>query len=236
MSELAALQERFYRSIDEGGGQWAPRLDVHASMWRSRLVDALAEELPSVRAVIGDERFEGLVRSFLRAHPSSSPTLQALGAPFATFVAGHAIGREFGEVVDLAKLDRARAEAADAANVVSLGPDAIANASFVRTPSTRILVLDHDVIAAWRAADRGAAIERSKAARTAVLVWRGPGFVVRHRAIDALEERAIDRLCRPASLAALCTELTIGREVEDAISIACGFILQWLADELLTAV
>lgn len=235
------MDERFFAIVTaraprvERAAEWiaAPdpvrRLEVHASMWRTRLYDALAQDYPAVRAMLGDARFFERMSEYLEAFPSRSPTLHDIGASMPRFLAE----RENNALADLAALERARNLAAAAADGAVVSFEELATASrLALAPSAQILGLDHDPIEAWRVADRGEQPRAPAPGRTLVLVWRGPSFLVRHRAIDAREAAALRAL--PSDLAGLCAVIAANEpDVERAAGAARVAIEQWLADALL---
>ena len=56
------------------------RLEIYNRQYWLRVLGALAEDFPAVRAVVGAKRFEALSVAYLSAHPSRSFTLRNLGS------------------------------------------------------------------------------------------------------------------------------------------------------------
>ncbi|MBI2753746.1 MAG: putative DNA-binding domain-containing protein [Betaproteobacteria bacterium] len=63
------------------------RLSVYRSNVHANCAKALAGAYPIVRAIVGEDFFEGLAREYARAHPSSSGDLNEYGAELAVYVA-----------------------------------------------------------------------------------------------------------------------------------------------------
>src|SRR4051812_11219845 len=58
------------------------RLGVYARMYGARLIDVLFEDYPRVAALVGQDRFTGLARQYVAAHPSTHPSLRWFGRRF----------------------------------------------------------------------------------------------------------------------------------------------------------
>lgn len=56
------------------------RLEIYNRQYWFRLFSSFEEDFPGVQAVIGRKRFQGLMRAYLEAHPSTSFSLRNLGS------------------------------------------------------------------------------------------------------------------------------------------------------------
>jgi hypothetical protein len=136
----------------------ADRLDIYANMYFFRLLDCLKEDYPRLSEAIGPDRFHNLATDYLLACPSANPSLRYLGQRLPDFLKAHALGEESACLVDLARLEWARADLFDAADAPLLTREALARLSepeaanlrlrFV--PAFRLLRLDHDSPRLWR--------------------------------------------------------------------------------------
>jgi hypothetical protein len=98
------------------------RLEIYNRQYWYRVLGALAEDFPALRAVIGARRFEALSIAYLAEHPSRSFTLRNLGSKLPAWLAAHPehTGRRHRLAVDMAKMEWAFVEAFDAAELVPL--------------------------------------------------------------------------------------------------------------------
>jgi hypothetical protein len=136
----------------------AERLDIYANMYFFRLLDCLREDFPRLATALGEKRFHNLATDYLLVHPSGNPSLRYLGQRLPAFLAGHALARESACLVDLARLEWARADLFDAADARPLGRDDLADLSaghggdlpLCAVPAFRLLRLDHDAPGLWR--------------------------------------------------------------------------------------
>jgi hypothetical protein len=171
---LAALQRRFAAALlparRDGGGRAAVAsaarllessahrsaavgLAVYRDGCAARFASVLRSDFPCVAGVLGDDRFDDVVRRYVAAHPSRHPNLNQLGRELPAFLRrrGPAPQRLF--VAELAALERAMAEAADAPECTPLTNEALArvapgewpDAVLVLDPSLRLLAFRHPV-------------------------------------------------------------------------------------------
>jgi hypothetical protein len=93
------------------------RLEIYNRQYWFRVLGALAEDFPAVRAVVGSRRFEALSVAYLTVHPSRSFTLRNLGSRFPAWLAAHPqqAGRRHRLAVDAARIEWAFVEAFDSA-------------------------------------------------------------------------------------------------------------------------
>ncbi|MGD0154466.1 MAG: DNA-binding domain-containing protein [Terracidiphilus sp.] len=104
------------------------RLEIYNRQYWFRVLGALAEDFPALRAVIGSRRFEALSIAYLTEHPSRSFSLRNLGSKLPAWLADHAAqaGRRHRLAVDVARIEWAFVEAFDAAELAPLTLDQIA--------------------------------------------------------------------------------------------------------------
>ncbi len=92
------------------------RLEIYNRQYWYRILGALAEDFPALRALIGAERFDALSIAYLTEHPSRSFTLRNLGSKLPEWLIVHPdyAGRRHRLAVDLARMEWAFVEAFDA--------------------------------------------------------------------------------------------------------------------------
>ena len=100
------------------------RLEIYNRQYWFRVLGALAEDFPGLRAVIGGRRFDALSIAYLTAHPSRSFTLRNLGSKLPEWLAAHPeqAGRRHRLAVDVARIEWAFVEAFDSAEHASAYP------------------------------------------------------------------------------------------------------------------
>lgn len=148
----------------KGGERGAARLRIHADGYVQRLLECLQADYPVLRKVMGDELFDFFARAYVWRHPSASATLYELGAGFAGFLAAsqsgagaHAEALRF--PVELARLERARAEAGRAPGLekqarqfLPPGLDLLLGGeqAWRMAPCTRLLAVTFPLCAFWQ--------------------------------------------------------------------------------------
>lgn len=92
------------------------RLEIYNRQYWYRILGALAEDFPALRALIGAQRFDALSIAYLTEHPSRSFTLRNLGSKLSQWLTAHPelAGRRHRLAVDLARMEWAFVEAFDA--------------------------------------------------------------------------------------------------------------------------
>ena len=104
------------------------RLEIYNRQYWFRVLGALAEDFPGLRAVIGARAFEALSVAYLTAHPSRSFSLRNLGSKLADWLAANpqATGRRHRLALDVARIEWAFVEAFDSAERTPLTLEQIA--------------------------------------------------------------------------------------------------------------
>ncbi len=118
--------------------------------------EALKEQFPTVRALVGDQAFEGLARLFSRQSPPGSPILGEYGAHFAAYLDSlPEVGAQTPYLSDLARLDCAclaalraqEAEPADLSALAGLDMGRIGDARGKLHPSLALIESDWPLLA-----------------------------------------------------------------------------------------
>ena len=125
------------------------RLEIYNRQYWYRVLDALAEDFPVLRAVVGSHAFGQLSIDYLTAHPSRSFSLRNLGSKLAEWLAAHPgyAGRRQRLALDVVRIEWAFVEAFDNAERTPLTLDQIATLDGGSTlglqPHLRLLALDY---------------------------------------------------------------------------------------------
>lgn len=125
------------------------RLEIYNRQYWFRVLDALAEDFPALRAVVGSRAFEGLSIEYLTAHPSRSFSLRNLGSNLPEWLADHPkfAARRQRLALDVARIEWAFVEAFDNAERTPLTLDQIATldggSGLALQPHLRLLSLNY---------------------------------------------------------------------------------------------
>ena len=98
------------------------RLEIYNRQYWYRVLNALAEDFPALRALVGERKFEALSIAYLTEHPSRSFTLRNLGSGLVEWLAAHPefAGRRHALAIDVARIEWAFVEAFDSAECAPL--------------------------------------------------------------------------------------------------------------------
>ncbi len=143
------------------GSDPARRFAVYRNNVVVSLTQALADTFPVVKQLVGDDFFAAMTGVYLREQAPRSPVLAHWGDGFADWLAGFAPARALPYLADMARLERARVAAWQAADASPLPEPALRErladaatlplARLVLHPSCRVLRSPFDVHALWAA-------------------------------------------------------------------------------------
>lgn len=184
------------------------RLEIYNRQYWYRVLSALAEDFPALRAVLGSSRFEAMSIEYLTAHPSRSFTLRNLGSNLVEWLVAHPkwAGRRHALAVDLARVEWAFVEAFDNAERTPLTIDQIAtldgSSRLALQPHVRLLALEYaadDIALALHKKDKkqtseaGVKHEDMQAPAQLPPLRRRSVWVAAHRIDFAIYYRRLDR-------------------------------------------
>jgi hypothetical protein len=125
------------------------RLEIYNRQYWFRVLGALAEDFPGLRAVLGGSRFEAMSVAYLSAHPSRSFTLRNLGSKLVEWLNEHPEWgrRRHALAVEVARVEWAFVEAFDNGERTPLTLDQITTldggSRLTLQPHVRLLALDY---------------------------------------------------------------------------------------------
>ncbi len=106
------------------------RLEIYNRQYWFRILSALTDDFPGLRAVLGDRKFDALAQAYLRDCPNTSFTLRNLGSKLEGWLRKHPrfAGNRLNLAVDMVRLEWADIEAFDGASVPALKKENIVGA------------------------------------------------------------------------------------------------------------
>lgn len=212
----------------------AERVQVYASMFLWRQVDALREDFPRTADALGEQAFVEACRAYVKNVPSTDPDLGVRGRQFATFLEANPQLLSRPDVADLAQLEWARAEvfyeaaatAVDAGALASLTGDDLVSARLAMLPSLRCLTLNFEVAPLWRALEAGTEAPAPSQKLSTVAVWR-PAFDVVHGELEIDEASALTAVLGGATVGDALEAFASREEPAEA---ALGALQSWFAE------
>lgn len=218
------------------------RLDVYASMYCARLIDALREDYPRVAALLGPERFGEVAHAYVAAHPSTHPSLRWFGEHFAAFLARDGSAELPPYVADLARLEWARLAVFDAPDAPMLDldalrrlpPDAWTTLRLRLVPALELIDVAWPVHRIWAAIEAGAPFDATGVGEVHLRVWRQRDGVFQ-AAMDEAERIALATVAAGETFGALCERVATVTKPEESAAMAGSLVLRWIEDGILAA-
>jgi hypothetical protein len=114
------------------------RLEIYNKQYWFRVLSALGEDFPGLRAVLGERRFDGMAKAYLIANPSRSFTLRNLSARMESWLRKNPkwAGANQKLALDIARLEWADIEAFDGKAEPPLRPEDLTAAAGARMKLT----------------------------------------------------------------------------------------------------
>ncbi|MHB8502599.1 MAG: HvfC/BufC family peptide modification chaperone [Candidatus Acidiferrales bacterium] len=128
------------------------RLEIYNRQYWFRVLSALAEDFPGLRAVLGERRFDAMSKAYLIANPSRSFTLRNLGSRMESWLRKNPkwAGPNKNLALDIARLEWADIEAFDGKAEPALRPEDLSSAAgaqlkLILQPYVRLLSFRYPV-------------------------------------------------------------------------------------------
>lgn len=223
----------------------ATRVGIYADAYRLRLVEALAQAYPVLRAQLGERGFDRLGHAYLDANPSQRPSIRWFGDRLATFLSSSEPWSKLVALAELASFEWAQGIVFDAGDEAALGIEALA-----ALPPQRWGQLQLQPIVALRRLDlasnapervsahnhRRPAPSPSRARKPrSWIVWRDATLDVRWRSMAADEAAAWDALAAGECFGRICARLCDFVPAEAAPLRAASLLKRWLSDGLIAS-
>ena len=174
------------------------RLQIYARGYWYRLISSLREDFPGLHAVLGEHRFQSLVRAYLADCPSQSFTLRNLGSRLETWLRSNpaAAGRKAALALDMVRFEWAHIEAWDGASRPAVGAQdllsATADLRLALQPHLRLLELQFPVDESRVRAN--AASNRSSARKSLFLAVYRQNLTVSHKRLTPDEHDVLQSM------------------------------------------
>ena len=137
MSDLANDQRDFVAALDGKIGA-PPLIAVYRNTAIKGALDALADNYPTVAAIVGEQAFTALALAFIEQCPPDNPVLAAYGAGLPDWLESHEIGLALPYLSGVALIDRFQTESHLAAEAPTLALAAIADLSAAQWSASRV--------------------------------------------------------------------------------------------------
>ena len=223
----------------------AERVEIYASGYASRLVEALAITYSALQKTVGEDEFEQLLRGFIAATPSQFYSVRQYGGRLAAHIGGSAVSPREYTLAELAAFEWTLADVFDAADespataerLMHVPPERWAELRFDFRTSQRRFISTTNAVEWWRAANgvRPPPDDFERCAAVDWVLWRA-GLTTRFRSMTPPEAVALDAARRGASFADVCGAVAATTGAGAAPAQAASLLRGWFAEELISGI
>ena len=254
MKTLKELQDSFQRgilagddailaAIDDGANEdRTVRFGVYRNAYVARLAEILGDDCAQLHAYLGDRRFANLAKAYIASHPSDRRSARWFGRHLPDFVAASQDYADYPEIAELARLEKALADAFDGPDaeplrieaLAVLVPEAWPDLVLKPHPTAQRLSFRTNAAEIWTALKSETAPPRPARLPKpqAILVWRQE-FMARFRPLPPEEAMMWDEMSKGVRFGALCALVaTFGGEDEAELR-AASYLRGWIGAEML---
>jgi len=224
-------------------------LGVYLNGYRLTMLEAIGEDFPGLKILLGEAGFQALGRDYIAQEKSRHYSIRWYGAEMAAFLTDNPAWRERPELAAMAAWEWALGEAADAADgetieagaFAEIPPEDWAGLTFAFHPSLRRLDLLFSVPQFRQAVDDGETEATPPEAPEALdvpvawAIWR-QGTDILYRSLAEGEPEALKAARDGASFGTLCEGLASSQGEENAAQTAAGFLRTWVEQNWITGV
>jgi hypothetical protein len=253
VSALAELQRDLQRHVLEGDAAIAAavnetaavpaatRLGVYSNAYRIRLADALGDNMPNLRAFLGEEEFGAVAARYIDEHPSQFASIRWFGDRLAHELERSHPGQPW--LAELARWEWALAASFDAQDVPTIGIESLGTVApgdwgelrLEFHPSVQQLELQTNAPALFKALTEeqsppGPAL---RADPQPWLLWR-QNLKTQYRSLEPAETAALAVVRSGGTFAEMCEVLCEWHEADAVPLVAAGMLKRWIVEELLT--
>lgn len=219
----------------------AARLEVYANAYVGRLFACLKEDFAVTARLMGDARFLGLVRDYLRANPPAKPSIMQAGERLGDFLASYPAGSQEPWLADLARFERTLIDVFHEADVPVRTAEEMWRIAPARWPlleiraiaALRMLDCRWRVLPLYRAVQSGTTLPKPAPDAVTVLVWRQNQLVYYRELEQNVERVALAAATEGAGFAEICELAARQLAGPDPVAEIAALLRRWLADGLL---
>jgi len=213
MSELVTFQQDFARAMARRPADLGP-LSVYRNTSLSGAVEALIDNYPVVRAIIGDAMFGNVAIDYAMAQPPNSPVLAFYGRRFADWIEAKFWAADMPYLADVARIERLHIESLFAADarplaqdaLAEIGPDAWSVTRLRLHPATRIHASPMPAMSIWLAHQSGRPSVIEPEWRPEGALFTRPHSTVQARVLDAPAQQFLNAIRRGESVGVAALE------------------------------
>lgn len=126
--------------VDPDGEPSQKRFAVYRNNVMVSLIEALRDGYPAVHRLVGDDFFSAMAHAYIVIEPPRCPILIEYGAGFATFIETFEPTASLPYLADVARIERAWAEAYHSAEASPIDPDVFTGMASDQLPAVRLML------------------------------------------------------------------------------------------------
>jgi hypothetical protein len=252
VSALADLQRDLQRHVMDGdtaiaaavnGTPAVPaatRLGVYSNAYRIRLADALGDNMPNLRAFLGDDEFGAVAARYIDEHPSQFASIRWFGDRLASELERWHPDRPW--LAELARWEWALAASFDAQDAPAVGIDSLATVppgdwGDLRLdfhPSVQQLDLRSNAQALFKALsdEQPPPVPALLDSPQPWLLWR-QDLKTQYRSLEPDETAAMAAVRGGGTFAEMCEALCDWHEADEVPLIAAGMLKRWIVEAMI---
>jgi hypothetical protein len=254
MSNLAQLQNDFQAYLLDGNKGTAftkkivndkkvgvkKRLGIYADAYRLRIVEALSNAYPILKALLGDDLFEKVALGYVEQYPSTYRNMRWVGDQMASHL--QLTLPQYPIAAEMAQFEWALSLAFDAEDapvlvlqdLAVIPPENWGDLRFKFHPAVQLLSPKYNVLLVWRALNVDEAPPKVTQINESYVVWRKE-LSSHYRSLEHAEYAAIQQMMAGDSFAELCENLQENASEDAATMQAAQYLAAWLNEGLMTA-
>ena len=210
------------------------RFSIYATGLVPRVVEALEDDYPALRRIVGQGPFRSLAARYIESHPSGSSDLGQVGAHLATFLRTDPLSEGLSFLSDLAELEwslslafiAADAEPVTWGELQALGDESVVDLPMWLVPGHRVIRSRWPLVRLWHLKDvPDEDVDLSVEEKPNYILVRRRRFAVVPVDVDAPSARLVDHAGRNGSLAGLLDGAASGDQIDKTVSSFRGLVV-----------
>jgi Putative DNA-binding domain len=215
------------------------RLGIYADAYRLRIIEALSNSYPILKALLGDDLFEQAARLYIDQYPSTYRNMRWVGDKMAAHL--QANFPQYPIAAEMATFEWALGLAFDGEdapiltlqNLAEIAPENWADLRFKFHPSMQLLSFKFNVLRVWQALNVEEMPPKVTQINEPCVIWR-KDLNSHYRSLELAEYAAIQLVIGGASFGELCEKLQENASEEAATMQAAQYLSGWLNEGLMT--
>jgi hypothetical protein len=214
------------------------RLGIYSDAYRLRIIEALSNSYPILKALLGDDLFEQAARLYIDQYPSTYRNMRWVGDKMSEHLQENF--PQYPIAAEMATFEWGLSLAFDADDAPILGlqdltaiaPENWADLRFQFRPSMQLFTFKWNVLLVWQALNSEESAPKISQIEEPCVVWR-KDLNSHYRSLDLGEYAAIQLVIAGTSFGELCEKIQENATEEAATMQAAQYLSGWLNEGLM---